>query len=174
MAAISESWFIWDAAIRTVRSLVAQMSERSEIRQHRDLLTRVPIPMVVSLDEHAGPARDSGPVPGYICTKSRPESMTQIGASGASRNRRCGMRDLGRNAVLPVDDHLRSVWSVRLPLMRRQWHSGFAGCCAFRERDYRMQRRSNKYGWALDGPPAQAGTQRRPVAVAVDDVCVGH
>jgi len=77
VAAISESWFIWDAAIRTVRSLVAQMSERSEIRQHRDLLTRVPIPMVVSLDEHAGPARDSGRVPGYICTKSRPESMTQ-------------------------------------------------------------------------------------------------
>ena len=37
VAAISESWFIWDAAIRTVRSLVAQMSERSEIRQHRDL-----------------------------------------------------------------------------------------------------------------------------------------
>jgi len=110
-------------------------------------------------------------------SRTRPQWDDQVapnGASGASRNRRCGMRDLGRNAVLPVDDHLRSVWSVRLPLMRRQSHSGFAGCCAFRERDYRMQRRSNKYGWALDGPPAQAGTQRRPVAVAVDDMCVGH
>jgi hypothetical protein len=35
-----------------------------------------------------------------------------------------------------------------------------------------MARRSDEDGWTFDGAPAQAGTEWRPVAVAVDDVCL--
>jgi len=58
VAAISESWFIRDAAIRTVRSLVAQMNQRSEIRQHRDWPARAPGASVDRLADLAkyGPA----------------------------------------------------------------------------------------------------------------------